>query len=396
MSWLKRMAICIASAGGLGVILAARIGVFASGELSDQWVVRPVSITADAQPSPATPNASSNSPGSDSFSRYLAPPQPTPFPSFNNQQLERQVRRFSAFVAQQGAPDILIIGSSRALQGVDPVVLKTALADRGYPNLKIFNFGINGATAQLEDWLLHRLIPPQYLPRLIIWADGSRAFNGGRVDHTFRNLAASPGYQALQTGKASPFPPAEPLSLSRIWQGLLHPTEDLNAKTLPTDSPIETLGFQVVTKRFSPETYFQRYPWVPGDYDADYNNFSLQGPQMRSLERIVRLSQERRIHLVVVNLPLTATYLDAPRRRYERRFRASLQQLARTKGFMFQDLATQPHLSHNQYFEDPSHINRDGAAAVAIALSQDLTRPLSQIFRYPPNNTGGASSQLSR
>ncbi|XHX80603.1 MAG: hypothetical protein RBJ76_11935 [Stenomitos frigidus ULC029] len=129
-----------------------------------------------------------------------APPSGNPFPTFNSQQFDQQLQRYLRFVAQAGQPDILIVGSSRALQGIDPIILQQTLTRRGYPKLKIFNFGINGATAQLVDLLLRKLLTPDQLPRLLLWADGVRAFNSGRVDTTYNRAIASSGYQLLMTG----------------------------------------------------------------------------------------------------------------------------------------------------------------------------------------------------
>ncbi|MHC5732907.1 MAG: hypothetical protein ACYTXY_54505, partial [Nostoc sp.] len=71
-------------------------------------------------------------------------------PSFNVRQLDEQLALYKQRLAKTGSPpDVLIIGSSRALRGVDPAALSKALVTQGYPNLDVFNFGINGATAQV-------------------------------------------------------------------------------------------------------------------------------------------------------------------------------------------------------------------------------------------------------
>jgi hypothetical protein len=97
----------------------------------------------------------------------------------------------------------MIVGSSRALRGVDPVALRKELAAMGYEDISIFNFGINGATAQVVDLVIRQVLEPDQLPRLIIWADGARAFNSGRVDVTFNAIVASPGYRDLLTRRAT-------------------------------------------------------------------------------------------------------------------------------------------------------------------------------------------------
>ena len=82
----------------------------------------------------------------------------------------------------------MIIGSSRSLQGIEPTVLRDALATRGYRGLKVYNFGINGATAQVINLVMQKVLAPEQLPRILVWGDGSRAFNSGRLDITYNGI----------------------------------------------------------------------------------------------------------------------------------------------------------------------------------------------------------------
>jgi hypothetical protein len=74
------------------------------------------------------------------------------------------------------------------------------LAALDKPNVKVFNFGINGATAQVIDLLLQKILTPEQLPRLVVWADGARAFNSGAVDVTYDGIVASVAYRQLMAG----------------------------------------------------------------------------------------------------------------------------------------------------------------------------------------------------
>ncbi len=121
------------------------------------------------------------------------------YPTFNSQQLDEQLELYLQYLATSGPPDVLIIGSSRALRGVAPMTIEESLSSR-YPGLKVFNFGINGATAQVADFVIRELIPQEQLPKLILWADGARALNSGRSDRTFEAIARSPGYRHLLQG----------------------------------------------------------------------------------------------------------------------------------------------------------------------------------------------------
>lgn len=129
---------------------------------------------------------------------------PTDYPSFSAQQLDQKLALYRHHLQTTGLPDVMIIGSSRALRGVDPTQLQQALQQPEQPPLRVFNFGVNGATAQVVDLIVRQLLRPEELPPLIIWADGARAFNSGRVDITYNAIAVSDGYRQLQAGILPP------------------------------------------------------------------------------------------------------------------------------------------------------------------------------------------------
>jgi hypothetical protein len=364
---------------------------------------------------------------------YTLPPPDVfvpPYPSFNSQRLDQQLQVYAEYLRRFGAPDVLIVGSSRSLQGVDPVVLQQALAAQGQGGLKIYNFGINGATARVIDLLLRRILLPEQLPRLLIWADGSRAFNSGRADITYNGIASSEGYRQLASGVPpirvpvpveisiapssqclelppgglveNSLPPSNPSAIVsrdvryapfsgslvtdpgsslRSPRRLICPPErslSPTHATVPLRAPLTTdldsTGFLPVPIRFDPATYYQTHPRVSGRYDTNYVPFQLGGEQSTATIAVARLAGDRQIPLVFVNLPLTQDYLDPVRQDYEQRFRQHMQQLASREGFLFRDLSLR-WTTQNDYFADPSHLNQYGARAVAQQLAIDPAIP---------------------
>lgn len=412
--------------------------------LAGVLAVFPAVATAKTETTPATKPEASELQHSISAlqkpSTFLAPdrssrPQTRPldsFPSFNSEQLDKQLRRYADFVSAYGVPDILIVGSSRSFQGIDPLILQQSLAQQGYPGLKVFNFGINGATAQVVNWLLQDLLPAEHLPRLIVWGDGTRAFNSGRIDHTFNKIVASHGHQLLSFGIRPQLPAPEQLALGQICmnnsvpflsspltasQALNKSFSEITFKSLFCQKPLqaliqraviatlkppqsgltpETLGFRVVNTQFTPATYFQRYSRVSGQFDADYRNFTLEGKQSEAFQAVIRFANQRQIPLIFVNLPLTEIYLDPTRKSYEKRFLVHMQTLARSHQWTFIDLMGQQDLKQNRYFEDPSHINRYGAAAIATWISKKLIAPLSASGQQISANARQAMPQPER
>ncbi|MGB3298994.1 MAG: hypothetical protein WBA76_12040 [Phormidesmis sp.] len=342
-------------------------------------------------------------------------------PTFRSQQLDEKLALYRREVARSGPPDVLVIGSSRALRGVDPAALRQALGSSGHEGLSIFNFGVNGATAQVVDLVIRRLIPPDQLPQIIVWADGARAFNSGRVDVTFDAIATSEGYQQLEANStpggienlalgslseqltASARSADQRLSelLGRLSAGYTHRSEirsalgqgfgaiapkfsvteeATQAGDTPTEMPTETSnidadGFLALSNRFNPATYYQDHARVAGDYDGDYKAFQLEGKQTLALNDLLYYTTEKNVPIVFINTPLTDEYLDSQRTKAENSFLQYMVQTADRSGQMiFRDMG-QLWPQRYDYFSDPSHLNRYGAYQVSNRLAQDPLIP---------------------
>jgi len=363
-------------------------------------------------------------------------PHELPFASFDNQIFDEQLLLYLSYIATVGPPDVLIVGSSRALVGIDPRYLERELAVQGKGNLKVFNFGINGATGQMVAFQLRQLLTTEQLPKLIIWADGVRSFNSGRADRTYKKLIASQGYTTVMAGNRPTLPPAIPevnqdcgaIQDSTISQSTTNKSQasadvvsssttspqwrvarvPFETSSNPEPSPPELLlltqtgtptpqrltlvkntpgnsystvaidpnGFLPLESRFNPNTYYQNHPRVAGLYDSDYRPFSFSGPQLNALNSVKQFAQQQQIPLVLLNLPVSQSYLDWERSRREVQFE---QLMRRQTGLIFIDMGRQ-WLQQNQYFADPSHLNRYGAAAVSSFLATHPNIPWPQLF----------------
>ncbi|HEY9809983.1 MAG TPA: hypothetical protein V6D13_11705 [Halomicronema sp.] len=378
--------------------------------------------------------------------------QPNSAVNFNSLQLNEQIRRYEIYLAEYGIPDILVVGSSRALRGIDPTTLETALKQQGYGNLKIFNFGINGATAQVVDALIRQILKPSQLPRLIVWADGARAFNSGRLDVTYNALTVSESFKQLAEGKypikgpagskdlasgagnnagevvedlqkswvssyqeiseslneklgsvSASYPQRNVLQtlLTQQWAKAVNlgvgltekaskssPNKGTTAATKPDAPPTGTSdakGFLRMAVRFNPASYYEKHPKVSGSYDGDYESFQLIGRQSAAFKNLREYVNANKISLVFVNMPLTEDYLDTTRKNYEAQFRQYMQNLAGEQGFVFRDLSLLWPLQ-NEYFSDPSHLNRYGAFEVSQRLAKDALVPWPSADKKPENS----------
>lgn len=338
-------------------------------------------------------------------------------PSFNSQQLDEKLALYRRRVAQSGPPDVLVIGSSRALRGVDPAALRQALEATGNEDLSIFNFGVNGATVQVVDLIVRRLISPDQLPQMVVWADGARAFNSGRTDVTFNAIAASEGYQQLEEGSATGgiedlalgsladllkvraqatdrqlsefFGQASSAyvhrgrirtalgqSVGSVLPKLSSEQQSTQTGDTPTELPNETSlidfdGFLALSTRFNPATYYNDHARVAGAYDGDYKSFRMSGKQSEALSALLQFSDQQRLPIVFVNTPLTDEYLDSRRTEAEQEFQQYLTEVAALNPeFTFRDLG-ELWPQRYDYFSDPSHLNRYGAYQVSRRLAQD-------------------------
>jgi Protein of unknown function (DUF1574) len=333
--------------------------------------------------------------------------------SFNNPLLEQKLAQYQLRCLQHGVPDVLIVGSSRALRGIDPEVLRRSSIDRGYANPKIYNFGINGATAQVVELILGKLLNPQQLPKLVIWADGARAFNSGRIDRTYEAIAMSDRFRQLallstnSNNNSSLFQAQATIqntyqAIDRVidrqldrassayhhrvqikgWlQSTIPTTDRLNLMSnalnyngeYPEDKDrqreINFDGFLSLEVQFDPAIYYQKYTKVTGDSDGDYTNFQLLGSQDRALNRTIDLLMSRNISLVFVNMPLSDLYLDKVRRQHEIVFKQYMQNLMTSHRLTFIDMDG---FLNQQYdrFSDPSHLNQSGANDVSKYLAK--------------------------
>jgi hypothetical protein len=364
-------------------------------------------------------------------SRHLTASSPaiTAQLSFNNPLLEQKLAQYQLRCLQHGVPDILIVGSSRALRGVDPEVLRRGAIDRGYPNLKIYNFGINGATAQVVDLILSQLLTPDRLPKMVIWADGARAFNSGRSDRTYDTISLSARYRQLALMSGIKNNPSSLFQAQSSFQNTYHAIDSSidrqldsvsalyhhrdrlktwlqarmpsigqlaasqssllsmdGSEEMPHRKEIDFDGFLPLDVQFDPDTYYQKYTQVKGESDGDYANFQLLGSQDRALHQTIDLLAARKIPLVFVNVPLSDIYLDKFRTQHEIAFAQYMQNLMAADRLTFVDMKV---LFDRQYnlFSDPSHLNQFGASEVSQYLARLDGIPWQVLI--PPNLRSG-------
>jgi hypothetical protein len=291
------------------------------------------------------------------------------------------------------AADVVIVGSSRALRGLNPSLLQQTLAGQGQPKLRIYNFGINGATAQVVETLVRHWIIPVQRPRLLLWLDGARAFNSSRPDQTFRAIVNSSVYRqwtqpAATRQSAPPVPTWLAWSVAYphrqvLWQTLSAPFRAQVSTAVTDAGPLQPDGFVPVNRNWAQLKADPTIPVVSGDHDRDYADFRISGEQSQALERLLQFSQQHQVALIFVNPPLTRAYLDTPRLQAEAQFRTLLQTQEQAGRLRFLDYG-QTWGDRPDYFSDPSHLNQTGATAFTQVLAQDARIAWPQPIQQRP------------
>ena len=83
------------------------------------------------------------------------------------------------FELQRGAPDVIIVGSSRARRGVLAPVIQRAILENGLGR-SVKNFSLGGAEAEEVELVIRRIAEAPSRPKLIVWAIAAREFKKRR------------------------------------------------------------------------------------------------------------------------------------------------------------------------------------------------------------------------
>ncbi len=99
---------------------------------------------------------------------------PTP-DIMGNYELGAKRERLQAMLAAGGAPDCFLVGSSVALQGLDPEVIDTTYHQITGKTVRCFNYAITGSDAP-QIITLTRILVQKYHPKLIVYGTSYRDF----------------------------------------------------------------------------------------------------------------------------------------------------------------------------------------------------------------------------
>lgn len=114
----------------------------------------------------------------------------------NQYQLEIKLYKLEEFIEIYGGVDILIMGSSITNTGFIPAEIKAAITQETGQDLRIFNFGVEGFTVNLNNQIIEYIIL-KYQPKLILLNSEIRDFSGKTAVGTTNRVMSSRWIQQI-------------------------------------------------------------------------------------------------------------------------------------------------------------------------------------------------------
>jgi len=289
-----------------------------------------------------------------------------PAPSFGvaNRQFELQWARLEAFVAEEGQPNCIFIGSSQVLRGIDPLVFEAAYRQKTGQDLRCFTFGVRGFDPD-NSYEAARLVLQEYHPRLLIFGTDIPSYSTERAD-AVRGALGSHAWVRYRLGE----PVVEGWLIDhsaalraylplRFWFRASFDEQQAEAERFDTQITREGFG------RLDHNSPVIGEPPQPGDsQEALFDilrDYTISGDQLASLENILALRSRQQV--VIVEMPLHPTFFyffGNGRADYDRGLQVVRAKIRPTQVEFIE--TTDLHLIADSGWANRNHLNTQGAS----------------------------------
>jgi len=261
-------------------------------------------------------------------------------------------------------PDILIVGSSAMATPIrfcdfpnatamqlyhlqhplcHPCVFEKKLSQAIHESITVYSIAAPGQDVEESDRLFNRLIKTKNRPAAVVLAVTPFSF-----------LDVIPSFELEHPSVVSQLAPkVEGLLMfstqRKLWQAYVH---DLSQTIVPRE---------------------QRFKLGIDDYKHLYTK-EISADKLEALNRFLGRCIELKITAVVVNFPLAKENICLMRPHYHEHYLASIAQIAKRKFAPLIDLQNDKRF-HTDDFNDPAHLNAQGADKMFAALGPQL-RPI--------------------
>jgi hypothetical protein len=299
---------------------------------------------------------------------------PAPGIGSPHRQLEVELARLDAFVAEEGRLDCLLVGSSMLYRGVDPRIVNETYRQRTERDIRCFTFGVLGMTASTGG-VISEVLARRYRPDLLIYAtslfEGDE--RGRRVSARF--IEDSP-WMRYQTGRFTPAGwLADRSQLLRLYLPHRNWMRPDYWSQLATARSVERLttaaGFGVDPEKVHRAPGAFRDPARTRGCPEAWN-YPLSTAALGGLERLAALAEDgQRVALLELPIP-PRVFRRCPARKDEhRRVARALARYAQAHGME----AWQPQpvsLVPQRGWQDPVHMNGRGAGVFSRWVGERL------------------------
>ncbi len=295
--------------------------------------------------------------------------------------------RLALYNRAQVPVDVILLGDSRVLNDLNPVVLRREVQDAFGRPANILNLGLPAGTPQTNYWLLKNVIRPDKQPRLLIYGAAELEFNPngpvgpsqyadelatmGDYGQAFPDVTQQIDQQlAFLTGRLwalvryrQPLHDAvlDQLYSSQIEAGSVTPAEEA-AGYFPSDHKLDAQAIETMRTLYT----------GPGGYLQDY---TVGGYQATRFEQLLQLARARGISVAVLNMPITRIHeAFLPAATYAG-YRAYLRDTAARYNASFFDYNDHSLWDEANDFADTNHLNRTGATKLSAQVGQEVVVP---------------------
>lgn len=282
----------------------------------------------------------------------------------------RQVRTskygaFNALASGTADADIVISGSSRALNHYDPRIFQATTG------LRTYNLGMNASQSDVQLAVLRTYLKRNRPPKLLIHNLDLFSFEGTRKGELY-----NPALFVPYLGDDELFKPLLAID-SEVWKWKYIP---LYGYTVPDMTFSWTLGLLRLAGIDPPEDYINGFNPRYGTWNADFDQFRttlkanvtyrIEPTAVQALMKIVETALERGISPVLVYSPEYHEMQALEVNRGE--IIALFESIARQYKIPFIDYSTSTFSKNRDLFINSQHLNNVGAEAFSKHLSADL------------------------
>lgn len=303
----------------------------------------------------------------------------------------------AAAIEKYPMPDIVVVGSSRAREGLDIPVLRDQLNQLTGKRFTIANYAVSGGRAYVFEAITRRLLRESTPPKMIILGGAERDL--GTDANMFDQAPLYWNWADWKTAwhqrgakVLDDLPVVIRGYIGEVYQTLGYREQlALKARQMASqhvDEPTQLEGDLTVWQRENPKHSIARTP--PADV-ATYARSVARPPfpntrMTQSLNELAALCRERNVPLVMFQVPIPRTLEQNVPKGTETKFVETLKRVAAQHGAIFIAPGEMPVELTDRNFRDTSHLNLSGA----IRVSEVLAKRLAPLLTTTP-----ATSQAS-